>query len=387
LIPQNHFEGKDVVEGEAKLQFPLSSRVFYNPKMRLNRDVAVLLIKSYFESRPIRICDPMTASGVRTIRFLLECAYVDSVVASDVDPVSAEFANRMLQLNELSDRASVTSSEANALLSNSADRFDLVDLDPFGSPAPFFESALRATADGGILAATATDMAPLTGARANACFRKYNVMPLRAEFDKENAVRVLIACLCFASARLELGFRVVFSHASDHYARVYVQVKKGRKAANEMIRSIGYLEYCPDCMKRVQRLSLAEIKGECEDCRLETKIGGPIWLGQLWDKELVRKMGWNAVTISSSHLSDLQKLLGRIQEEAEAPPFYYRVDTLVHRLRTNPPKVTDVVAALRADGYMASLTHFHPNGFRTDAPQLQVMSKVAELAKGNVRYA
>jgi len=349
--------------------------------MSLNRDVAILLVKSYFGTREIRICDPMTASGVRTIRYLLECSNADSVVASDVDPVSVEFANRMVQLNGLSGRMSVTNSEANALLSNSADRFDLVDLDPFGSPAPFFESALRATADGGILCATATDMAPLTGARPKACFRKYNVIPLRTEFEKEVAVRVLATCLGFASGRLGLGIRVVFSHASDHYARIYAEVRKGRKAANEMIRKMGYLEYCPDCMKRAERMSLGEVEGKCESCRLETKVGGPIWLDQLWDVELVRKMSWNAATIASSRLSDLQRLVGRIEEEAEAPAFYFRIDTIAHKLRTTPPKVMNVVAALRDEGYVATLTHFHPNGFRTDASESTVMSKVRQSAE------
>lgn len=165
-----------------------------------------------------------------------------------------------------------------------------------------------------------------------------------------------------------------------------MEVKKGRKAANEMIRNMGYLEYCPECMKRAQRVSLGEVEGECENCRLEMKIGGPIWLGQLWDPELVRKMSWNAATIASSQLSDLQKLLSRIEEESEAPPFYYRVDTIAHRLRTNPPKVMNVVAALRGESHMATLTHFHPNGFRTDAPEPIIMSKVAQLAKDRTRY-
>jgi tRNA (guanine26-N2/guanine27-N2)-dimethyltransferase len=41
--------------------------------------------------------------------------------------------------------------------------YDAIDLDPYGTPAHFLDSALQAVAEGGLLAVTATDMAVLCG--------------------------------------------------------------------------------------------------------------------------------------------------------------------------------------------------------------------------------
>ena len=371
----------DVIEGNAKLCFDSNHEVFYNPKMGMNRDLGVLFVRSHFGDSRIRICDPMTASGVRAIRYVLECPNVESVTASDVDPASVDCANRMIRLNDLTQRVSVVKADAiSLLLGNTESRFDFVDLDPFGSPAPFFESALRCTADGGILAATATDMAPLTGVRSSACFRKYGVVAVRTEFEKEIAVRVLAACLSLTSGKLQLGVSVVFTHTSDHYARVYVEVNKGRRASNDSIKNLGFLEYCPTCLHRITRKTLDEYQPNCEICGSKEKILGPLWLGKLWDAELVAKMNEHAATIASSRLSELQTVLDRIAGELDAPSFYNRVDKIARKLRTNPPRLRGIITQLRSQGHVATLTHFHSNGFRTDASDQHIRSAFA-LAK------
>jgi len=176
---QAHFPGtlSELTEGSARLSLAskTDSGVFFNPRMSLGRDLAVLFAGSFFpKGKQVRVCDAMTGSGVRAVRYVLESPNVASVVAADRDPEAVKVAQRTIQLNGLDGKVAVTESDSNSLLfEHLQDRFDLIDLDPFGSPAPFFESALRATEDGGIIAATATDMGPLAGARPAACFRKY----------------------------------------------------------------------------------------------------------------------------------------------------------------------------------------------------------------------
>lgn len=48
------------------------------------------------------------------------------------------------------------------------DRFDVIDLDPYGSPAIFLDGAVQAIRDGGLLLVTCTDMAVLCGKINNA---------------------------------------------------------------------------------------------------------------------------------------------------------------------------------------------------------------------------
>lgn len=47
-----------------------------------------------------------------------------------------------------------------------------VDLDPYGSPSIFLDSAIQAVADGGMLMCTATDMAVLCGGNGEVCYSK-----------------------------------------------------------------------------------------------------------------------------------------------------------------------------------------------------------------------
>jgi len=376
----------EIKEGKARLRLPAMNdtaehRVFYNSKMNLNRDIAILFSQSHFTTK-IRVCDPMTGSGIRAVRYVLESPNVYQVVAADTDGDAVETAKQTTQINGAADKISILESDANlVLLGSTTERFDLVDLDPFGSPAPFFESAARATIDGGVIAATATDMGPLTGARAAACVRKYGVRPVRVEFEKEMAIRILAACLAAIAGRLELGVEIVFSHASDHYARIYAAIRKGRAFANQSAKMMGFIKYCPECLNRTSQYSLESIQTTCEDCGASAKIGGPIWLGSIWDARTVKVMIGHTPSLDSSRMSEVQNLLTLIDEEKSAPIFHYRTDAFAQRLKTKPPRMEQLLDALREEGYESTRTHFHPNGFRTDAKISKIASSMHSVSK------
>jgi tRNA (guanine26-N2/guanine27-N2)-dimethyltransferase len=310
----------------------------------------------------------MTGSGVRAVRYLLETPNVEHVVAADREDIAVKLAQQTVLLNRLEDRVSVIHSDAHTLLSDHAtDRFDMIDLDPFGSPAPFFESALRATADGGVITATATDMGPLSGARPTACMRKYGISPIRTEFEKELAVRTLASCLSTTACSAELGIRIVFSHATDHYARLYAVVRKGRKSANQTLANLGYLTYCPTCLFRSETKSISSVRSECVNCGAPARIGGPFWLGSIWDKETVESMVQLTPALVSTRLSAIQKILGRVQEELNSPSFYYTTDAMASLYGAKPPSLALLTELLRTSGYQAARTHFSSTGFRTNA--------------------
>ena len=62
-----------------------------------------------------------------------------------------------------------------------AEQFDVVDLDPYGTAAPFLDVGVQAVRDGGLLAVTCTDMAILAGNHAETCYAKYAREPQGAE--------------------------------------------------------------------------------------------------------------------------------------------------------------------------------------------------------------
>ena len=64
-------------------------------------------------------------------------------------------------------------------------QFDVIDLDPYGSAAPFLDSAVQSVSDGGLLCITCTDSAVLCGNHSEVCFAKYGGVALRNKYCHE----------------------------------------------------------------------------------------------------------------------------------------------------------------------------------------------------------
>jgi len=133
---------------------PSKAPVFYNPVMALNRDLAVLALQAYQElvNRKISACEPLSGCGIRGIRWALEVEGVSRIVLNDINEKAAKLAGFNVQYSNLGKCISVLNEDANLLLSRYAaprKRFDYIDVDPFGSPVPYMESAIRALRDNG----------------------------------------------------------------------------------------------------------------------------------------------------------------------------------------------------------------------------------------------
>jgi len=169
---------------------PSKAPVFYNPVMEFNRDLTVLAFKTYqhMVDREISICEPLTSQGIRGIRFAAEVNRVRRVLLSDINKHAYDLATYNIKLNNLEDKIKIKYKDANCVLSCNASpkkRFDIIDIDPFGTPTPYLDSAFRALKNKGLIAVTATDLAPLCGVHSKACLRKYGGKPLRTEYCHE----------------------------------------------------------------------------------------------------------------------------------------------------------------------------------------------------------
>lgn len=63
--------------------------------------------------------------------------------------------------------------------------FHVIDLDPYGSAAPFIDTAVRTVADGGLICVTCTDLAVLCASYPESCYAKYSSVPLKGEICHE----------------------------------------------------------------------------------------------------------------------------------------------------------------------------------------------------------
>ena len=83
---------KKVIEATVTISAPKEEKisadlpVFYNPVMKFNRDVSILLLKA-IENTGMQICDILAGSGIRSIRFLAELdpKKIKSITINDYD--------------------------------------------------------------------------------------------------------------------------------------------------------------------------------------------------------------------------------------------------------------------------------------------------------------
>ncbi|MEM1981655.1 MAG: tRNA (guanine(10)-N(2))-dimethyltransferase [Candidatus Hadarchaeales archaeon] len=341
---------------------PSLTKVFYNPHMEFGRDIGVAAV-SVFGKRvgELRICDPLAGVGVRGIRYAAEVDGVREVIVNDVSEEAYRFLCKNISLNSLSNVVACRE-EAHLLLWKNRRGFQVVDLDPFGSPSPFLEASCVSLSDPGMLALTATDTACLAGTYPMACFRKYGALPLRTEYAHELGLRILIGHCQRVAGVHGLSLLPLLSHSTRHYFRVYLLLRRG--GVNRMLKGQGYLLACR-CGRRT--ISHRPEGGTCE-CGRKREVSGPMWLGNLWEKEFVEEV-LKVVEASSFRLKAPEvKMLRLCAEEAGGPPFFYDSHGISRRRSLSPPKLERILEGLRRKGYLALRTHFSPTGFRTDAP-------------------
>jgi tRNA (guanine26-N2/guanine27-N2)-dimethyltransferase len=369
---------------------PSKAPVFYNPVMELNRDLAVLAVQAFQRTvgHKLKVCEPLAGCGIRGIRLAKEVEGVGKVVVNDINGEAYRLAKFNVEKNRLGDKVVVENEDANFLLSSFGaprKRFDYVDVDPFGSPMPYVDSALRALRRGGLLALTATDLAPLCGVHSKACVRKYGGRPLRTEYCHELAVRLLAGALARTAAKYDISIKVLFSHSSEHYIRVYAKVDYGAKKANATLKNMGHVYHCFACFHREVSEGMFRCERKvCPECGGRMNVAGPLWVGKIVDENFVSLMEREVKTKVFRQKKKIGRLLVLAREEANAPVTYYRVDKICDKLGLPVPSIRKMLATLEKAGYQGGLTHFKTHGIKTDASAKVVKEVIAKLANSSV---
>jgi N2,N2-dimethylguanosine tRNA methyltransferase len=348
--------------------------VFYNPKMEFNRDLAVLALQVYIDMlsprKPILAVEPLAATGVRALRYALEVEGVLRVYASDSSRVAYELMESNVALNSAWDRVRIFNVDANALLYNlKTARIPTlaIDIDPYGSPAPFMEAALSIIGDGGLLMVTATDTAVLEGSKRSKALRRYGVSLARTPSSREIAVRTLLGYIARIAASHDKWVKPLISIYIDYYVRLILQVRKGAGEAEMMLQdNIGYASYYPELSYTTIRPNLVEGSAEA---RGGVRVG-PLWVGETLDREFIERC-LEELEGRFSYLRTkprLEKILTSLREESLVQDeLHQRLDLIASALRKQTPPRRRVVEELRARGFKATTTHYHPTAIRTNA--------------------
>ncbi|MDP2718187.1 MAG: methyltransferase domain-containing protein, partial [Candidatus Micrarchaeota archaeon] len=150
---------KTITEGAATVS--VTDGIFYNPKMAFNRTLSSLALGA---ALPLlggtRTLDGFCASGVRGIRYALE-NNLSEITFLDANPAAIRLTRENAAANHIQN-ASFSDDEFNRFAAH-ARPFDVIDVDPFGTPAPFVANAIRLCPKKAVLGLTATDLATLCG--------------------------------------------------------------------------------------------------------------------------------------------------------------------------------------------------------------------------------
>jgi tRNA (guanine26-N2/guanine27-N2)-dimethyltransferase len=346
------FETVEVREGRARLLVPDVPRrpgpgargptPFYNPTTAVNRDVSAAALAAW-PTPPRDVLDGLAATGAWGIRMALE-AGARGLVFNDRLPAAADLIRANLERNRV--EGEVLTSDVGEVLASRT--FDFVDIDPFGPPTPYLDAVFRRARAPSGLGITATDAAPLAGTYPDVCRERYGARPLRCAQGHEIGLRILLG---YADRVARLQGRVLHplvAFSAEHFLRVIARVEMARPT--DPASPVGLVVRGPD--------------GGFEPARSGSPDTiGPLWLGPLLDAAFVRRLFPTDATSSAG-----VRLLARLPDEADLPPFFESTDELARRLQASPPRLDRFLDGLRAAGFRAARTHFDPRGVKTDAP-------------------
>lgn len=435
--------------------------VFYNKVQVLNRDLSIQIIKLFSEvigqerisryehkkakydanpaasDRPpfappegISVLDALAATGLRSVRYLKEIPKLRKIVINDLLPEATEVAVNNIRTNGIKeDQVTVFNRDACILMFEHRDpveNFDVIDLDPYGSAAPFLDAAVQAVAaDGGLLCVTCTDSPVLSGNYPEVCYAKYGAMPLKARYLHEMALRILLNSIETAANKYKRYIVPWLSLSVDFYVRVFVRVYESpaevkntclkrimtyqstqcssfinqtvgtrSKSKKERMASSKKIDGATDESAMASAggnngnygASSLEVPSVCEESGGRWKVGGPFWGAPMHNQEMVDVIlarvdnaraaqagdpyGYasanNAIPIPTAER--LSGMLTSISEELKDVPFYYSLPDLASTLQCTVPTHLEFRSALINAGYRVSGFHHDSSAFKTDAP-------------------
>ena len=373
-----------VSEGSASLLIPKQClidphhcEVFYNSAMRFNRSLSALFLASCLEttniSKPI-LFDGFCGVGARGIHYLKESG-VAKVVFCDANNKAIPYIKKNIAANKVGKQSKIFNMDVNQALADSP-VFDVIELDPFGSPLQCLDSAFRRGKKQFILSLTFTDLANLCGGHKAACKRYYEASSINCAFCHELAMRIILARVAKIGAFHDYGITPMVTWYQGHYVKTFLQCEKSCRKADESLEKIGYAWLCLKCTNR----GLSAEKNTHCSCGAEVKFAGPLWTGKYSQKDVISKTLQNLKSNSTKFYSEkqrdeIEKFLLLLRDESETPLFY-SLPELCSRLKVSTPKLAIFIEKIKQSGFEASETHFSPDCFKTNADILQLSSLV-----------
>lgn len=339
--------------------------VFYNPIMKLNRDISILLLKVAPQER---VLDLLSASGARAIRIAKE-TNCKNIVANDHNKKATTLIKKNATHNNV--KISIENKDANEVLATSKG-WNYIDIDPFGTPNPFLDQAIQHLGRGGILAVTATDTAALSGTYPKACQRKYFAKPLRNHLMHEVGLRILIRKIQLIGAQYDKALQPILCYSNKHYMRVYLKHTGAKQAVDTILTQHHYLYY-----NKKEQSTRSTPESHEKNIKKNEQEAGPLYIGALHDEKLLHQM-----QLQEQEDTPTKQLLQQLHEENSiTPAFFYDIHQLCKQHKLSVPKTQALREALQTRGHKSAHTHFTDKGLKTTASSKEIVSALKKLQR------
>ena len=381
------------------------------------------------------ILDALSATGLRALRYVNEIPFTTSVTANDLLPAATKTIKLNVQHNKLDTKIkAVTGNALSHMYSlvgeNCKDdrgritpskKYDVIDLDPYGTAAPFLDAAVQSVRDdGGLLCVTCTDAGVwASNGYPEKAYSLYGGVPIKGMHSHEGGLRLILHSIATSAARYGLAVEPLLSLSIDFYARVFVKIHKSPADVKFLAGKTMVVYNCDTgcgawTTQMVAKNKLAQNKSgkghfwkhvfeqapstseKCVHCGMKTHMAGPMYAGPLQSPDFVKKILDGLPSVSKDTYQTTERIEGMLtmaleeslpplEENPDSPtltsktkrydpaaiehyPFFFIPSVLAKVVHCITPHENALRGALRHLGYRVTRSHTKPGSIKTDAP-------------------
>ncbi|KUJ14521.1 N2,N2-dimethylguanosine tRNA methyltransferase [Mollisia scopiformis] len=387
------------------------------------------------------ILDALSATGLRALRYAQEIPFATSITANDLLKEATKMIKLNVEHNKLEDR--ITAVTGNALKhmydlvgedvkDGNSKKYDVIDLDPYGTAAPFLDAAIQAVRDdGGLLCVTCTDAGVwASNGYPEKAYSLYGGVAMKGPMSHEAGLRLILHSIATTAARHGVAIEPLLSLSIDFYARVFVRVYKSPADVKFLAGKTMMVYNCDTgcgawTTQMVARNKVVENKNgdpqwkhvfaqgpaaneTCKICGFKTHIAGPMYGGPIHSPKFIKKILAGLPNVSKDTYYTTARIEGMLTlalEEVlpdleadisptatsktkkydpaaiDPTPFLFIPSALSKVIHCVTPIENAFRGALRHLGYRDTRSHTKPGSIKTDAPWEVIWEIMREWTK------
>ncbi|KAH4082578.1 hypothetical protein HBI37_025930 [Parastagonospora nodorum] len=374
---------------------------------------------------PFSILDALSATGLRALRYAKEIPFATSVTANDMSQKAVNSIKLNVKHNKLEDTITAKTGNAIAYMYSYCDKngYDVIDLDPYGTAAPFLDSAIQAINSDGLLCVTCTDSAIFAShGYLEKTYSQYGGLPLKGEPCHEGGLRLLLHAIASSAGRYGMAIEPLLSLSIDYYIRVFVRIRKSPEDVKMLAGKTMVVYHCDSGCGSWTTQFLARNKithnkngdkfykhsfaagptadEHCQHCGFKTHLSGPMYGGPLHNVGFIERMLAQLNDVNRATYPTMDRIEGMLHTaleeitfgakdkanggkdtkvldplipkadpaEVDHHPFFFIPSSVARVLHCSAPPLAPLRGALRHAGFRVSMSHCKPGSIKTDAP-------------------